>query len=203
MAKRWSKTEISYLKRHAATATLDEMAAKVHSDPTTVRQKLSELGLTVGGGPAPAEDPALAKFEQALERYHGGDLDAAAKLFQAVAAEADEPQLADRGRQYLAVCERRQAEDSGGDPYLRAVCEKNRGNLEVARELVKAHGDGGERYVYLEASLDALGDDPDAALAKLRKAIELEPRNRVHAYHDPDFAPLRGREEFQGLLGGA
>ena len=77
------------------------------------------------------------------------------------------------------------AEDT--DPYLSAVFEKNNGNLEQALELCQQQGatDKDERYTYLMASIQALAGAEDEALDLLQAAIRLEPKNRVHAYHDP------------------
>ena len=54
--------------------------------------------------------------------------------------------------------------------------------------------------IYLAASLKALDGDAEQALELLARAIELEPRNRVHAYHDPDFRELRDADGFSSLL---
>ena len=49
MQKRWSKAEIAHLERHASSASLEELAKKLHTDTTTVELKLEELGLKTGG----------------------------------------------------------------------------------------------------------------------------------------------------------
>jgi hypothetical protein len=57
-----------------------------------------------------------------------------------------------------------------------------------------------ERYLYLNASLKALNGDAEDAIEMLRSAIASEPKNRIHAYHDPDFENLEKLEEFQELV---
>jgi hypothetical protein len=68
----------------------------------------------------------------------------------------------------------------------------------VALELCKRGGRQGkdERFAYLAASIHALRGEHDDALKLLELATEMNPKNRIHAYHDPDFAALRGREGF-------
>jgi hypothetical protein len=42
--------------------------------------------------------------------------------------------------------------------------------------------------------------DLDRAYENLKRAIEIEPRNRIIAGQDPDLAPLANRPPFDGLL---
>ncbi len=202
MQKRWSKAELNHLKRHASSQSAEELAQRFHTDTETVRRKLEELGLVGQPGGANAEE-TLEIYTRGLERLHESDWDEAAALFQEVAEESDNRQLADRARQNLAVCRNRTAEDTADvDPYLQAVYEKNRGNLDAALELCGQEGKAAkeERYAYLAASLKALQGEMEDALTHLETAIRLEPKNRIHAYHDPDFDDLRGDEGFAGLV---
>lgn len=203
MQKRWSKAEIAHLKRHAKSAGLDELADKLNTDVETVRRKLDELGLATQGETHGAE--ALEHYAKGLELLFAKKFSPAAELLEKAIAEADDRQLADRARQGLETCRRQLAEDGAADPYLHAVYEKNRGNLDGALEICRAQGkeDEDERFAYLLASLFSLAGDRDQALAHLETAIRLEPKNRVHAYHDPDFEPLRGQDEFKSLVPGA
>ena len=205
MRKRWSKTEIAHLERNAARASLEELAQKLNTDTDTVLRQLEKLGLTAQGQPMAAADSALESYTQALRAMHEKKWSEAAALFEQVIAETDDLQITDRARQSLATC-RRYADpvDEGVDPYLEAVVEKNRGNVEAALELCLAQGKEGEdeRYAYLLASLHSLTGSAEQALEHLETAIRLEPKNRIHAYHDPDFAELRGQEEFADLVAG-
>lgn len=205
MAKRWSKAEVTHLKRHAASAGLEELAQKLHTDVASVRRKLEELGLTAQGEPETAAE-GLEDYAEALRLMHDGKWKKAVPLLEKVVAETDNRQLADRARQSLETCRRHTApEVEDADPYLQAVYEKNRGNVAAAFELCRSldKPEKDERSAYLLASLHSLAGSPDEALEHLKTAIRLEPKNRVHAYHDPDFAELRGREEFASLIGGA
>jgi len=203
MAKRWAKTEIAHLKRHAATKTVDELAQRLNTDAESVRKKLEELGL-VGGRPSTGPDPAVEVYEKGLALLHHKRWKDAAAAFEEVLATSDSRMLSDRARQHLQICQRQTATAAEGDPYVTALVEKNRGNYPAAAKLVAAIGSpqSDERAAYLAASIAALSGDVDRALDLLKTAIRLEPRNRVHAYHDPDFASLRGRDELKKLLAG-
>lgn len=203
MGKSWSKSETAYLKENAESQTADQLAAHFETDADTVREKLEKLGLNAA--PAPTgrnSDPSLGTFAEAMKLFGEKNLEGAAKLFEKVIAETDGRHLRDRSRQFLDVCQRQQAEaEEIGDPYLAAVFAKNQGRFNDALELVKKADAGDEeRFVYLEASLRALAEQEEAALESLEKAVALEPKNRVHAFHDPDFESLRGSEGFVALI---
>ena len=156
-------------------------------------------------------DPAVTAFTQALEAFHRQDWPKAAELFETALAESDRLDLSARARHYLAASRQKVEEKGGGkaqraeeqDPYLRAVYEKNRGDYAAA---LKACSQGGrdqndERFAYLAASVHAAEGRIDEAVQALTRAIELNPKNRVHAYHDPDFAELRKNRDYRPIFG--
>ncbi len=202
MDKLWSKAEIAHLKRNAESQSVEELAQRFHTDSDTVRRKLEELGLGAMESSNEAAEAVLANYGKALELLYSEEYAQAGELLEGVIADADNVQIADRARQHLTICQARTQEDSGeNDPYLTAVFEKNNGNLDQALELCQEGGsDDDERYAYLMASIQALAGAEDEALELLEAAIRLEPKNRVHAYHDPDFEALRGHEEFVQLV---
>ena len=204
MDKRWSKAENDYLKRHA-NRSLEELAEHFRTDEETVRQRLAELHLGPGQGSSKAVQPdaALADYDKALGLLYQKKWKEAAPLFENVVASADSPHLADRARQNLEICRQRtRPEEDSPDPYLLAVFAKNEGNLEEALKLCTESGevDKDERFAYLAASIRALAGDEEQAVEHLEAAIRLEPKNRVHAFHDPDFKELQGNEEFSAVI---
>ena len=146
-------------------------------------------------------DPALDAFTKALDAFHKKDWAKAAELFESVLAESDTLELSARARQYLAASRQRidearpkgKAKQEEGDPFLRAVFEKNRGDSAAALELCRQEGreQKDERFAYLAAAIHASEGRTEEAVQALSRAIELNPKNRVHAFHDPDFADLR------------
>jgi tetratricopeptide (TPR) repeat protein len=153
-------------------------------------------------------DPVLAKFNKALEVLHSKSWAKAAELFEGVVQESDVPELRERARQYLSACRLQEQKAKGDapaadeDPYLRAVYEKNRGNYAAALELIKKNGgEKDERFAYLAASIHAAEGRKDEAAKTLMRAVEMNAKNRVHAFHDPDFAELRRDPEHRQLFG--
>ncbi|HMB53005.1 MAG TPA: hypothetical protein VKU40_06805 [Thermoanaerobaculia bacterium] len=203
----WSNQDLGYLKRYASTKTLEELVQRFEVDAAEVRVQLAAHDLkTKDGEPRDRihiDDDVLSAFEKGVEALYKGNWKTAIKQFEAVLEEGDPPELAARARQHLSVAERRLAED-GDDtgPYIQAVYEKNRGDLDAAMKIVKAQKkDDGGRYAYLAASLHALAEDEDQAVAALEKAVEADPKHRVAAYHDPDFTELRENKDHAHLFG--
>jgi len=158
---------------------------------------------------SPADDPALDAFTQGLAALQQKDWKRATDLLEKSVELADRPELRDRARQLLAAAQQKAAEGAKPvktpevDPYLQAVYEKNRGNFKAALEACRKGGrdQKDERFAYLAASIHALEDRLEDAVQALTKAVELNPKNRIHAYHDPDFAELRTHSDHRHLFG--
>jgi tetratricopeptide (TPR) repeat protein len=154
-------------------------------------------------------DPALDALTQGLAALQAKDWAKAAERFEEAIRESDRPEVRDRARQYLVASRQKAGEGekpakaSEQDPYLLAVYEKNRGNLKEALEISHKGGrdQKDERFAYLTASVHAIEGRWDEATQALNKAIELNPKNRVHAFHDPDLAELRKNRDLRPLFG--
>jgi tetratricopeptide (TPR) repeat protein len=207
MARRWKKQEITYLKRYASRRRLEELAERFHTDTTSVREKLEELDLEAKdwGGPPLADepDPMLAVLEKALAAMYKQKWEPAAKSLQRVIDEGEDVTLIARAREYLRACEQNLASTNSRirDPYLRAVFERNAGNLDKALE-ISTHSSRArdDRFLYLAAAVSSLQGELDAAAKYLRKAIKKDPLHRIHALHDSDFVELRDSGEFDDLF---
>ncbi|MEM1250006.1 MAG: hypothetical protein AAGA81_08235 [Acidobacteriota bacterium] len=206
MAKDWDKESTTYLKRYAISKTLAEIADRYETDEDDVERRLLELKLTTKderGYQAPFVDPTVTHFEKGLEAFHASKWAQARKSFEAVIAECEQLELTARARLYLQACDEREEGAGTGpeDAFLEAVMAKNSGDFETATEICSRGGRAGkdEKFAYLHASLVALAGDPEEAMALLEKAIEMNPENRIHAYHDSDFEALHELEAYQAL----
>lgn len=162
-------------------------------------------------------DPVIDAYAEGLTALQNKNWPKAAELLEKVVAESDRSDLTDRARQLLAACrEKTGPQDAKGkkgkeapadaaeaDPFLTAVYEKNRGNHQAALEISRQGGRDtkDERFAYLVAAIHAAENRTDEAVRALTKAIELNPKNRIHAYHDADFAELRKAKEHRPLFG--
>jgi tetratricopeptide (TPR) repeat protein len=218
MAKRWQKEDLSYLKRYGKTKSLGELAVRFKTDEKTVRAALIEVGVlpapkekeTVAfsrpAGPRPEADPLVEQLTKGLALLQKQEWKKAAAELEKVIA-GDEPSLSARARQFLTICRQKlaAAEDESaapGDPFLEAVMLRNRGDVKESLELARRGGRDkkDERFAFLVASIHAAEGRLDEAAKALAQAIELNPRNRVHAFHDADFAELRRHAEHRQLF---
>ena len=153
-------------------------------------------------------DPAIDALTKGLAALQKKDWQKAAGLLEKAVGLADRPELRERARQFLAASRQKaQAEEAkparGVDPYLQAVYEKNRGNFKEALEISRRAGrdQKDERFAYLAASIHALENRLEEAAQALARAVELNPKNRIHAFHDSDFTELRKNRDYRSLFG--
>jgi tetratricopeptide (TPR) repeat protein len=155
--------------------------------------------------PVAADDPALDALTAGLAALQAKDWKQAVAHFEQAVELSDRPEVKDRARQFLTVSRQKAGGETSpeSDPYLQALYEKNRGNLAEALEMSRKGGrdQKDERFAYLAASIHAVEDRLDEAAEVLAKAVELNPKNRIHAFHDPDFAELRKNRDLRPLFG--
>ena len=142
-----------------------------------------------------------------MKLFHARQLTEARVLFQQAATGA-ERDVAQRAQLHIAMCDRRlqQTTVSFGtaeEYYNYGVALINARNLAEARthlEKALAIAPGSDHIHYALALAQALSGDLAGAHENLRRAIELEPRNRLIARQDADFAPLAHQAVFRSLL---
>ena len=203
MAKRWKKEETTYLKRYAAKKRLRELAERFGTDTETVRAKLDEMDLEAADYRR-IPDPGIEPLEKGLTALYGKKYAQAEKLLAQAEEAAEQHEVANRARRYLAVARERQAkaEKTAVDPFLEAVYERNRGNFDAALEICSRGGrqSKDERFAHLAAAIYATTGELDKAARLLGVAIELDPRNRARAYNDSDFEALREDPEHADIF---
>jgi tetratricopeptide (TPR) repeat protein len=149
----------------------------------------------------------LSSFEAAMKLFHTRKLGEARELFQ-IAESGPERDVAQRARLHIAMCDRRLDQatvtlGSAEDYYNYGIALINARKVTEARaHLEKAlqMAPGVDHIHYALALAQALSGDVDAAHENLKRAIDLEPRNRILARQDADFAPLAHQPPFDVLL---
>jgi tetratricopeptide (TPR) repeat protein len=149
----------------------------------------------------------LGSFEAAMKLFHARELKQARDLFLET-AKGPEHDVAHRARLHAAMCDRRLEQaapnlHSAEDYYTYGVAQLNlrkvaeaRAHLEQALQLAP----GADHIYYALALAQALGGDMAGAHENMKRAIELDPRNRIMARQDADFAPLANQPPFDVLL---
>ena len=168
-----------------------------HSDPATKAEPARTANALT----------QLAAFEAAMKLFHARQLTEARALFQQASTGA-ERDVAQRAQVHIAMCDRRLQHTmvsfgTAEECYNYGVALINARNVAEARthlEKALAIAPGSEHIHYALALAQALSGDLAAAHENLRRAIELEPRNRLIARQDADFAPLTNQAPFHSLL---
>lgn len=206
MAKRWKKEDETYLKRYAKNKTVAELGDRFNTDRETTLAKLREMGLAAKDSVEPLKienDPLVKVLEKGVRALHRKQWKQALDLFEEVIEEADFSQLAQSARRYAAVARQNlEPPKDPKDPFLQAVLARNRGDLEEALDLSTRAGRTGkdERFAYLAAGIYAMQGELEKAAHTLSGAIEMNAKNRVHAFHDSDFDDLRRSQEYASLF---
>jgi tetratricopeptide (TPR) repeat protein len=220
MAKRWSEAELRFLRDNASKMSVQALADALSVRVDDLEKKLERLGappVAAAGERKKAQtlkelsrhtENARREYDRGVAALQRRKLDEAERHFvELIQKYAEEKELVDRARVYLAVCERQKsaAGTSLSEPedfYYAAVLEKNRGNVNEAIEHLKraARKNGGGKVDFLLACCYAQRGESGSALEHLRRAIDEDQRNRILARHDRDFDPVRDTPEFQELL---
>jgi len=142
-----------------------------------------------------------------MKLFHTRQLKEARDLF-ALATRGPERDVANRAQLHLAMCDRRLQQvivtlASPEDYYNYGVALINSRNLPEARvHLEKAleMSPNADHIHYALSLAQALAGDLVNAQQNLKRAIELEPRNRLIARQDADFAPLANQPPFDAII---
>jgi tetratricopeptide (TPR) repeat protein len=150
----------------------------------------------------------FSSFEAGMKLFHTRNLTEARLLFEQ-AARGPERDVAERARLNVVMCDRRL--QTG--PAVTLGCAEDYYTYGVAlintRSLTEAcvHLEKGvclapdaDHIHYALALANALSGDLSGALEHLARAIELDPRNRLHARKDADLMPLAHQPPFHALL---
>jgi len=156
---------------------------------------------------APSPGRQLGSFEAGIRFFHARQLKEAREQFVEAAA-GPERDVAQRARLHMAMCDRRLQQStvslgSAEDYYNYGVALINSRSLAEARthlETALRIAPGADHIHYALALAQALSGDVAGAYDNLKRAIELEPRNRLLARQDADFGPLTHQPPFDALL---
>ena len=149
----------------------------------------------------------LDLFESAIRLFRGGRFQEAREFFEK-ASTGPERGIADRAALHMCMCDRRLKQAAVSpqnleEHYNYAVTLINSRDLQKAREHLRmaAQMDSNADHVYYALALcDGLAGDLQSAYENLKRAIELQPRNRITARQDADFATFANQAPLDRLL---
>jgi Tfp pilus assembly protein PilF len=163
--------------------------------------------VTAPPAPPSAPPPQPDLFEKGIALFRQGRF-AEARVFFEKAAEGPVIEMASAARTHARMCELRIGRDAPAittaeDHYNVGVALLNQRRLREAEahlEEALRLAPEGDHIHYALALSRGLSGDIQRASQNLRRAIELQPRNRGQARHDPDFAILLHQQPIAALL---
>jgi tetratricopeptide (TPR) repeat protein len=142
-----------------------------------------------------------------MKLFHARNLKQARELFEA-ATHGPERDVAQRSSLHIAMCDRRLEQASvslrsADDYYAYGIALLNSRKIpEASMHLEQAlrMAPDADHVHYAMAAAQVLHGDLPRAHQHLKRAIEIEPRNRLHARQDTEFAHLSHQAPFDELL---
>jgi len=149
----------------------------------------------------------MESFEEGMRLFHARKFQQAKELF-VQAARGPERAVTHRAGLHARMCEQR-LESAGPvlntpeEHYNYAITLINSRDLGTAQKHLRAALDAdatADHVLYALAACQSLGGDLQPAYENLKRAIDLQPRNRLAARQDPDFAAMAEHPAFIRLL---
>jgi tetratricopeptide (TPR) repeat protein len=179
------------------------MTTKKKTTVTGTKGGPAAMPKTSAAEPVATADPVslaamqLKKWEQAVQLFTRRQFAEACELFRE-AAKGPAANIADKARSYLQICERKVAKreiefQTAEDHFNYGVERLNARDIELARfhfgRALRLEPDA-DYILYTMALCCGLAGDGNAACENLKRAIDIEPRNRILARQDPEFSAL-------------
>ncbi len=185
------------------SAPMKKTVSRPHQE---AKQPSSEKGVATAAAPAPADAGQAAVpdaraqselYEQAIRAFHAGNFGSAMSLFERVAT-GPSREMAHSATLHVRMCAKRLVRPevslrTADEHYDYAVALMNERRFEQAERhllLALAQTPKADHLFYALALCRGLCGDLQGAYVNLKRAIELQPRNRAAARNDPDFAEI-------------
>jgi tetratricopeptide (TPR) repeat protein len=154
-----------------------------------------------------AQQKILHEYQSALELMQQTKFARARTMLERLISDAP-PEILERVRIYLSICERNVQESqlefgSSEEQYDYAVSLLNQGNFEEARdqfESILNSTPEADFAHYGMALLSSMTGQSEEALEHLTRAIQMNPAIRIQARSDPDFVDMADDPRFTELL---
>jgi tetratricopeptide (TPR) repeat protein len=190
------------------------MAAKkktaTEPEKMSVKSKAA-VASTTGGGPngesLSAAEAQLRRYEEAYRLFRSQSFALAKAAFEK-AIDGPQRELTHNARLHVSMCERRMQSgpvefSTAEEHYNYAIARLNTRELPTARrhfEAALVMAPNGDHIYYGLALCCGLGGDYQGCYENLKRAIDMQPRNRLVARQDPDFNTIVQHPVFHQLL---
>jgi tetratricopeptide (TPR) repeat protein len=154
-----------------------------------------------------ASEAQLRRYEEAYRLFRSQSFAQAKTAFE-LAIEGPQRELTHNARLHVAMCERRMHSgqvdfSTAEEHYNYAIARLNTRELPIARrhfDAALAMAPNGDHIYYGLALCCGLGGDYQGCYENLKRAIDLQPKNRLIARQDPDFNSIVQHPVFHQLL---
>ena len=177
-------------------------------DPASADTRQAAVPSASGAAAQPAKDrDQLASFEAAVHLFNARKYEEARELFRAALA-GPHLGISHKSELHIRMCNQRLEKpavvlNSPEEHYDYAVALINSRDLAAAQhhlEQALALDSGADHVYYALALCRGLSGDLQGAYDNLKRAIDLQPRNRIAARQDADFAALANQPPLDRLL---
>lgn len=189
-----------------------QAAGKTAKRKTTTKKRATKA--TRRTAPAQPERPtphleAIEAYERGLEAIQRQDYAEGQRVLTDLLTDYPaEPEVHDRARLYLQICERQlRSQDprpqSVDDRLYAATLALNRSDRSAALDhlaAVQKLDPDNDHALYMLGVLQSQAGEVEASLDSIRRAIELNPDNRALARYDPELEALRSTDPFKLML---
>jgi tetratricopeptide (TPR) repeat protein len=171
---------------------------------TSSRKKIIATGKSASGS---MSGPVFQQYQSAVQMVQQGKYDRALAAFEKLLPSAPS-EIVERVRMYINTCQRQMEHinltfQTPEERYDYAISQLNQGYFEEAREQFNGviSDDAQADYAFYGlAVLDSITGHPQDCLENLARAIEINPKNRLHARSDNDFQSMVDDPRFTELL---
>jgi len=180
-------------------------------DSQSRRRPLAPVAESAGSAAAAearsAAQAQLKSFEHANRLFHATKFAEARELF-AIAVDGPNREMAHNAELHIRMCDRRLQKPvvdlrTAEEHYNYGIAMINARNLHDAQHHLESAlklEPQADHVYYAMALCRGLSGDIEGACENLKRAIDLEPRNRIHARQDADFAGFSNQPQIQQLL---
>lgn len=196
------------MPKSAEKRNVPESSAVQEGKNGQTARRLATGGKAASEAPPSATEPSqMQSFEEGMRLFHARQFQQARESFMPAMRGPDRA-VAHRAGLQVRMCERR-LESRGlvlntpEEHYNYAVTLINSRDLAAAQKHLRAALDANptaDHVLYALAACQSLGGDLQQAYENLKRAIDLQPRNRLAARQDPDFAAMAEHQAFARLL---
>jgi tetratricopeptide (TPR) repeat protein len=196
------------MPKSAEKRNIPEVSPAQESKNGLPARRVSTGGKTLSTVPPSAPGPSqMELFEEGMRLFHARQFQQARDLF-VPAMRGPDRAVAHRAGLHASMCERR-LESHGvvlntpEEHYNYAVTLINSRDIPSAQKHLRSALDAdpaADHVLYALAACHCLAGDLQQAYENLKRAIDLQPRNRLAARQDPDFAGMADHQAFARLL---